>query len=204
MDSAVQALLSCRQYWVECVLENVPARSRVARYLGGLQPAPRRHFRTAFRCPCPTIILCANPDLAAKLARKDSLRRHENQLRKQGQVIFRHLECRDEIERHIDEFFAQHIARRAMAGDASHCLEPRVRTMFQALAHEFDPRSLLRFSMLAVDDKPVAYHFGFQAKQKFLIYQLAFNVDYWNLRRERCCSGACCCMRATRISPNST
>jgi CelD/BcsL family acetyltransferase involved in cellulose biosynthesis len=177
--AAFEGLLRARKHWDDCVLENVPAHSRLIRHLPDLGLFTK-HFRTAFRCPCPTIVLEGDAALAKKLACKKSLRRHERQLLKVGDLEFRHIECREEIGRYFELFSRQHIARRAIAGDRSHYLEPRTRKFFQTLVDELDPRTLLRFSVLALNERPVAFHFGFEVNRKLLIYQPTFDIDYWD------------------------
>lgn len=177
MSTAFTALLGAQQHWKACVMDNVAGHSRLARHLPELQAPVRKHFCTSFRCPCSTIIM--SPEHAKELVRKQSLRRHENVLRRSGRVDFKHIEDRETIKRNLGTFFHQHIGRRAVVGDASHFLEERTRTMFEALVEELDPRNMLRFGLLTLDDRPVAYHFGFEAKGKFVFYQPAFDIDYW-------------------------
>jgi CelD/BcsL family acetyltransferase involved in cellulose biosynthesis len=179
VSAAMTQLLRLREHWATGVLDNVPSHSRLARSVAELQPRMDRYLRSVFKCPCPTIELDETGDTAAQLARKTSLKRHENHLRKRGEVSFKHIESPQEIERHLEMLFQQHMGRRAMAGQRSQFLEPSVCAMFRALGKEFDPRTLLRFSVLSVDERPVAYHFGFQIRKKLVVYQLAFDVDYW-------------------------
>ena len=177
MSAAFNALLRSQQHWKACVMDNVAAHSRLARHLPQLQAPLRRHFCTSFRCPCSTILM--SPEHAKELVRKQSLRRHENVLRRLGRVDFRHIEDRETIKRNLGTFYHQHIGRRAVVGDASHFLDERTRRMFEMLVEELDPRNMLRFGVLTLDDRPVAYHFGFEANGKFVFYQPAFDIDYW-------------------------
>ena len=179
MSAAFNALLRARQHWNACVMDNVAAHSRLVLHLPQLQAPMRRNFRTAFRSPCSTILMAPGSDIAKKLARKENLRRHENALRRLGRVDFRHVEDREVIKQHLGTFFYQHMARRAVAGEFSHFLEERTRRMFELLVDELDPRTMLRFGVLTLDDRPVAYHFGFEVNGKFVFYQPTFDVDYW-------------------------
>jgi CelD/BcsL family acetyltransferase involved in cellulose biosynthesis len=179
MSEAFSALLRAQQHWKACVMENVAGHSRLVRHLPELPASLRQHFSTAFRCPCSTILMEPGQGVAKELARKQSLRRHENVLRRMGQVEFKHLEDRETIRRNLGTFFHQHIGRRAMVGDASHFMEERTRSMFEMLVEELDPRTMLRFGVLTLDNRPVAYHFGFEAKGKFIFYQPSFDIDLW-------------------------
>lgn len=44
---------------------------------------------------------------------------------------------------------------------------------------ELDPSSELRFAVLELDGRPLAYHFGFESKRTYLWYKPAFDVGFW-------------------------
>jgi len=165
--------------WHSCVLNNLSANSRIVRHWPALPPALRHKARLHFACPCPTIVRQANADTFARLAQKESLRRHENKLKRQGQLTFRQLESRQEVLDHLPRFFEQQIARRAWLGQRSHLQDAQHRAFHAALGHELDPAQELRFAALELDGRPIAYHFGFQWNAKFLWYQSGFDVDLW-------------------------
>jgi hypothetical protein len=112
--------------------------------------------------------------------RKESLRRHHKKLSKLGALRLRHLEDPDEIERHLPGFFRMHVARRALAGDRSLFCREEDRAFYKAMVRELDPRGALRFAVLELDGKPIAYHVGFESAGKFLWYKPAFDVTYWD------------------------
>jgi hypothetical protein len=148
------------------------------RHLPDLPEDVRKQLRTAFRCPCSTVLMGADELVANELIRKQSLRRHENALRRQGQISFAHIEDRESIRSHLAMFFHHHVARRAVLGEKSHFLDERTRRVFETLVEELDPKSLLRFAVLYVDKQPIAFHFGFEANGKYILYQTAFSIDY--------------------------
>ena len=114
---------------------------------------------------------------------KDSLKRHQAKLQKKGKIAFRHLEDRDEIREHMVTFYIQHIRRRAMAGDPSRFLDPAERVLYEALVEELDPTRTLRFAVLELNDRPIAYHFGFEFDGKFIWYKPTFDVALWDSAR---------------------
>ena len=114
-----------------------------------------------------------------RLARKESLRRNENRLRRKGNLEFRHIEDRREIQGHLDEFFAQHATRQALNGVRSQFLDSAPRAMMRALVEELDPARQLRFCALELDGRAIAYHFGFQRAGKLIFYVPTFDVNYW-------------------------
>jgi CelD/BcsL family acetyltransferase involved in cellulose biosynthesis len=166
--------------WGTCVLDNLSADSRIVRHLPTLPPSLRKKVHLVFACPCPTTVSEEGRDVFARLAKKESLRRHENKLQRKGRLMFRHVESRGEIHQHLPHFFQQQIARRALLGQRSHFQDPEKRAFYAALVDELDPRGELRFAVLELDGRPVAYHFGFQLNGKLTWYQSGFDVDLWH------------------------
>lgn len=176
---SLEALLEFRSAWKTCVLDNLSSESLIVRHLQDLPRNLRKRLNLVFRCSCPTIVLGENAaNVLAPLQRKESLRRHSNQLQELGQLLFRHLENKAEIRQHLITFFRQHIERSAMIGRASHFLQAETRLFYEALVEEFDPSCQLRFGVLELDGHPIAYHFGFELDRKFIWYQSAFDVNY--------------------------
>lgn len=179
LAAALQGLFSMPLRWDSCVLNNLSADSRIVRHWPALPPALRHKAGLHFACPCPTIVRQTDADTFTRLAQKDSLRRHENKLKRQGQLTFRHLESRQEILDHLPRFFEHQIARRALLGQRSHFQNAEHRLFYAALVDELDPAKELRFSALELEGRPIAYHFGFQWNAKLLWYQSGFDVDLW-------------------------
>jgi CelD/BcsL family acetyltransferase involved in cellulose biosynthesis len=178
MRTAIEHLLDAREHWANAVLDNVPAQGRIVRHLAQLQQQYDSSFQTVFKCPCLTIAN-TDGDVFARLQRKSHLRWRENKLRRLGrELVFAHLECREEIVQSIGGFFQQHLERRAMLGELSMFQVAENRTFIEALVEELDPRSELRFAVLRLDGRTVAYHLGFQGNGKFVSYQPVFDINY--------------------------
>ena len=180
----VRYLFEMPVLWRRGLFYNVPSTSQLNEALRVLPQNLKRHFYTEFYMPCPTIRLDHDRDETfRRLLHKQSLKRHENKLKKLGAVTFRHLHDRDEIRRHLDNFFEQHTARYLLAGEFSHrplqFQRPRSRVFYNALIDELDPSSELRFGVVEVRGRPVAYHLGFQSKRTYLWYKPTFDVDFW-------------------------
>jgi CelD/BcsL family acetyltransferase involved in cellulose biosynthesis len=166
--------------WRTCKLNNVLSESRLVRNLAALPPGV--HAQTAFSCPCPAIV-AGEDGSYSDLLRNRHLRKDENKLQKQGEVTFRHAESRDDVFEHLDDFFEQHIARRAMLGQrSSFFLSGSARDFFRALVQELDPAAVLRFGILALNGRPVAYFFCFETNQKLFGYLSAFDIDLFSYR----------------------
>jgi CelD/BcsL family acetyltransferase involved in cellulose biosynthesis len=180
LAAAMQALLEIPGVPASCILRNLSVDSRIVRHLRSLPKELQKKLTLSFAYPCPSIVTRSDPRIFAKAALKESLRRHENKLRREGQVTFRHIESRREIHEYLPGFFKQQIARRALLERNSHFQDPAERAFYGALVDELDPRSDLRFSVVELDGRPVACHFGFQVRGKLIWYQSSFDVDLWH------------------------
>ena len=125
-------------------------------------------------------------------------------MRRLGSLRFYHLEDRGEIRRHLPRFFDQHILRRALAGGRSHFLVAENRLFYEHLIDGLDPSRELRFGVLELDGRPLAYHLGFEVNGRFTWYKPSFDVDYWDLSPERCCSSVSRIRSGSAPSTSST
>lgn len=179
---ALETLLAAESpSWQRCVLENVPEDGNLALALESLPRRLRARVAWGWASPCPALMLEPSRDARLlSLLRKDSLRRHHKKLERQGKLGFHHLEDRAQVRAHLPGFFRQHVRRWAMASEASQFLDPAQRAFYHALADEFDPTGPLRFGVLELDDRPIAYHFGFESDGKLIWYKPTFDVEFWD------------------------
>ena len=139
-----------------------------------------RRLRWKFAAACPTTLL--EPDAAAAILpilRKKSLRRQENRLLHLGTLAFRHVEDPDEARTLLPEFFAQHTARRSMAGEGVLFDRPAPRRFYESLVSRLGLQTI-RFGVLELNGAPVAFHFGFEYDRRFVFYKPAFTVELWD------------------------
>ena len=176
--AAVQAVLA---NFGRCVLDNLPEWSTLAQQHGKLPAALRRHIVVEPGQPCPALRLGADREaLLAAMIGKQSLKRHEKKLARYGTLRLQHLDSREAIAERLDDFFAQHVSRRALAGGHSLFLHERGRAFYRQLLAHFDPAIELRFAVLEVEGRAVAYHLGFELDGRFTWYKPSFDVDYWD------------------------
>ena len=81
---------------------------------------------------------------------------------------------------HLPAFFRQHIRRQHVAARESAYSNLEPAAFCQALVDRLDPASELRFSVLELDGRPVAYHLGFQINGKYFYYKPTFDIDLWD------------------------
>lgn len=178
VNAALQAVL---HEFGQAAFDNLPEWSTLCRTLPQLPEGLRRQIVVEPGQPCPALRLGSEREaLLASMTGKQSLKRHEKKLARHGALRLRHIEDRDAIADRLDDFFSQHVARRALAGGRSLFLEERSRRFYQYLLEQFDPANELRFAALEVDGRPVAYHLGFEVDGRFTWYKPSFDVDYWD------------------------
>lgn len=118
--------------------------------------------------------------LLGEALKKGKTRYYQNRLRKLGKLTFRHLEDREEIRTHIPDFFRQYLARRTMGGDAELTRHAWLLALCESLVERVDPRTLLRFAILELDGRPIAYHLGFESHGRLIYYKPTFDLDHWD------------------------
>ncbi|HEV2202016.1 MAG TPA: GNAT family N-acetyltransferase [Bryobacteraceae bacterium] len=182
LEAALDFLLQSPLRWKSGLLDNLPSQSRIVRAIPALPSSIRQHLQLVFRCPAPTIMIGQNTaQVLDPLINKDQLKRYDRKLQTRGRVRFRHLGTREEVREHLACFFHQHITRWAMSGMRSDLIRPERRAFFEALVEELDPRTELRFGVLELDSRPIAYHFGLQIAGRLIWYKPTFDVNYWEL-----------------------
>jgi CelD/BcsL family acetyltransferase involved in cellulose biosynthesis len=128
--------------------------------------------------------LCAQVELGAgekrqalkdSLAGKKKLRRALRFLERDGPVTFSHLRSRDQIQAALPAFVAAHIARFRKTGRTSSLATPERRLFLEDLARRFEGTGVVTLSLLNIQDRPVAWNFGFQFYKSWFWYQPTFD-----------------------------
>jgi CelD/BcsL family acetyltransferase involved in cellulose biosynthesis len=181
LETALSALMEVKSTWDYCCFENLPENSNLVKFHSRLNPRLQKRFKMIIQAPCPTLLLPVDEkeQILASLMKKKSLKRHKNKLEKAGRLRFYHIEEREKIKKHLPLFFKQHMERRGKAGDRSLFYTEVAQNFYLQLIDELDPRRELRFAVLELDNRPVAYHFGFETGNKFIWYKPSFDVEFW-------------------------
>jgi len=190
-DAANPDILQCllealcgasRDVWKCATFANVPRRSLFLSSIAQLPSRWRSHFVTIEGHACSSVILNdenRESTLQSILSQKEP-RQREKKLQKLGKLTFRHLEDREEIRGHLPTFFEQHTQRWALvSGGNRRFLSEQSRAFYGALVDHLDPGRELRFSVLQLDNRPIAYHFGFELDGKFIHYKPTFDINLW-------------------------
>ena len=111
-----------------------------------------------------------------ELLKKKSLRRHYNYFQRQGRLEFKHYTAAEDIVDHLEEFFRQHIGRWGQTETPSQFLQERPRAFCQEIVRALAPTGYLRFAVVSLDDKAIAYHLGFECDGRFIWYKPTYDV----------------------------
>jgi CelD/BcsL family acetyltransferase involved in cellulose biosynthesis len=114
-----------------------------------------------------------------KIVNKPTLRRRYNYFMKSGDLRFHPCVNEAEIMGYMDVFFDQHVTRRDLTHAKSQFLNPDQRTFYQLLVTELQPTKWLRFDAVLFNGQPLAFHFGFEFRNKFIWYKPTFDVRYY-------------------------
>ena len=163
--------------WKECCLHNLKVDGQIFKHLSKLPKRFHRRLQIIPSNPCHTIFLKDGRDSLSVVLGKNHTKRRLNKLRKSGTLTFRHVETKAETEQQLTEFFRHRRRRRALAGKAS--APSQFCTLERNLIDELDSREL-RFGVLELNGRPLAWHISFQLGRKLLFYQQTFDVDAWD------------------------
>jgi CelD/BcsL family acetyltransferase involved in cellulose biosynthesis len=116
--------------------------------------------------------------LKASLTGKKKLRRYLRDMARHGPVTFAHLQSRRQIEGAFIEFADAHVARFTAIGKRSSLAAPERRLFLQELASRFDGQKVVTLSALKVNDRAVAWNFGFRFSGSWFWYQPTFDSRF--------------------------
>ena len=145
-----------------------------------LEQAAERLGYNCFRESClvaPQIDIAVDPEWALACTRKTSLVRHENYFRRTGRLEVQHTRAAEEILPQLDEFFHQHIARRAATPHPSLFVDPRQRDYYRSIVSHIGPTGWLRFTRLVWNGRAIAFHFGLSYRGRFLWGIPSFEIE---------------------------
>lgn len=172
----VEEILRYTKSIAQAVLGEISGETEFGRYLY------KESMRFTSRIECVGKTICPRFSLldasyVNAILRKDSLRRHTAKLRKLGQItVEHHLEAVD-INPLLSHFFEQHIARWSKTRYPSLFLNSRNCTFYQNFILALAENQRIIFTVLKLDNYPVAYHLGLVSYGDFLWYKPSFDIS---------------------------
>lgn len=161
------------------VLANLPANSVTSAALRGAAKKYGFHLylRPAYLCPQ---VKLGNQDqrleLKTTVTRKRQLRRCLRALEREGPVTCTYLHSWKEVEPVLPEFARAHVARFQSTHHVSFLSAPERRVFMEELARRFCARGMMTLTVLAVEERPIAWSYGFQFQGIWLLYQTTFDT----------------------------
>jgi CelD/BcsL family acetyltransferase involved in cellulose biosynthesis len=113
---------------------------------------------------------------AQACTRKQSLRRHENFLRKHGELVVTHAADGAWILPQLSNFFDQHVGRRAVTDHPSLFEDAACRAFYRRMTELAATTGWLRFTRVDWDGQPIAFHYGSSYHGRYLYGIPSFDV----------------------------
>jgi CelD/BcsL family acetyltransferase involved in cellulose biosynthesis len=185
LDALLDEVFATSRQWDRLDLSHFPGHSpNRARTLARLA---NRGAKTAVEFESEASVrVLGNTDLDLKASNKASLRRHINYFKKAGELHFHQCGSESEILEYLDQFFEQHRMRRERTDSPSQFLDPAQRMFYRDLVRRVFPSGWLRIHVVLFDGKPLAFHFGFEYRKRFICTNRRSMFNTTRDLRERC------------------
>jgi CelD/BcsL family acetyltransferase involved in cellulose biosynthesis/predicted ATP-grasp superfamily ATP-dependent carboligase len=168
--------------WDVVELNNIPGDSSTVELVRSVCDAHGYRTLVDDQYPCPTLLIEGREDEALKVLNKPSLRRRTNYFNRAGRLVCLNLSTAAEVQPHLDAFFAQHVMRwgSGAGGSTSSSLfvDNRNRDFYRELTRAIAPKGWLLFSVVEFNDKPIAFHYGFDYNGSVIWYKPSFDVEF--------------------------
>jgi CelD/BcsL family acetyltransferase involved in cellulose biosynthesis len=161
--------------WDEIDLANVPAASTTPDLVTAACRDLGLHALIEDQFICPTLVIEGHEHAARRIVAKASLRRRRTYFEKQGRLSAVDLTRAADVAPRLDEFFAQHVARWHGTSTPSLFTDEVNRGFYRELTERLDGTGWLHYSMVQLDGKSVAIHYGFDYNGTLLWYKPSFD-----------------------------
>jgi CelD/BcsL family acetyltransferase involved in cellulose biosynthesis len=113
-----------------------------------------------------------------KTANKSSLKRHSGFFQKSGDLRFYRCASEAEIVGYLERFFEQHRAKWARTDSPSQFFDTAQQAFYRELVGELFPYGWLRFDVVLFNGAPLAFHFGFEYRRRFIWYKPTYDIQF--------------------------
>ena len=177
LDALLEEIWACSKAFYRIDLSHFPSHS--PNQARTLEYFKSRGARTSVevQADAPVRIL-GDREGDLKTANKSSLRRHTGFFRKSGDLRFHQCASEAEILGYLERFFEQHRARWARTGSPSQFFDPAQQAFYRELVRELFPYGCLRFDVVLFNGAPLAFHFGFEHRRRFIWYKPTFDIQF--------------------------
>jgi CelD/BcsL family acetyltransferase involved in cellulose biosynthesis len=179
----------CRAGLPNIVLTSVPAESATIKALGSVARKNGYHLFVRPTAVCAQVDLGSQEErvkLKTALGKKKIFRHSMNSLGREGPVSFSHLGTWEAIEPVLASFSVAHVARFLAMGRISNVATAERRAFLSELARLLSESGWLVLSRMVVQDRPIAWNYGFQFHGSWFWYQPTFDTSYERLSPGYC------------------
>ncbi len=166
----------------EIRLANLPADSVSVNTLqAAMRKASYSHFARSAYC-CAQVPLVSDEDrMQTRNSTSSRLKRLSKIWAKHGTVTVNHHQNWDELSREFPDFATAHVERFLASGLISNLVRQERRTFLLELGKLLSAEGSLTFSTLKLDDRTIAWNYGFRFGANWFWYQPAFDRDMAHL-----------------------
>jgi CelD/BcsL family acetyltransferase involved in cellulose biosynthesis len=179
VDAIIDAIARLPERWERFQAYELPEGSLLRAALAEAHRVDRLRLERKDDTVCPYFDVVRDPNGFATLAEKQSARRKAAQLARLGDVTVEHLLDGESIARELPVFFRQHSERWAVTQSPSPFLDPAARLLYESLAREGAARGEVLLSVLRLDGRAIAYHFGFLHRDRLLWYKPSYDLRFF-------------------------
>jgi CelD/BcsL family acetyltransferase involved in cellulose biosynthesis len=159
----------------EVMLENVPETSPLLHALD--EYSPRFIIKKHVIDVCPYLTLDERTEeILRNIERKQSLKRKMKKLSEKGTLRFRHYSDQEEMEKALGPLLEAYLQRFDRANLKKRL--PLEIDFHLELLRRMGPKEMIQFSVLELDDQPIAQHFGFSYNGVYHWVKPGFNPLY--------------------------
>ena len=127
---------------------------------------------------CPRLQIRDNTAHVLRIEQKSGARRRESRLRRAGRMTMEHLTDPAATKAMLGEFFDQHVRRWHSTPHPSLFERQRNRDFYNALIDSTSLAGRVLFSIVYLDGRPVAQHFGLISRNDLLWYKPSYDVEF--------------------------
>jgi hypothetical protein len=167
-----------KSQWNSIALRNIPVCSSTIGLIKSFHQSGLAYSIVDKMIACPTLIIQNRESEAQHILNKYSIKRPYNYFKKSGDLRHEALDSNQTIDEHIDTFFKQHINRWQNTSTPSLFLSENNTAFYRILSKRLLNNNQLLFSLVTLNNKPLAYHFGFEYNNVVTWYKPSFDIQY--------------------------
>lgn len=173
---------SCRVKWDELSLSQIPEVSDTIIILSRYAERHNLPHRVEDQAICLSLMFSKDKEnkeeLVSLIQQKKSIKQAEKKLSKFGKVILKQSASLYDMNQWLEYLFAQHIRHWVTETGKSIFMKEENKDFYRKLLQDMCNKGWLRFSLLLLDDKPIATHLGFLYDGLYYYYKPTFDDSY--------------------------